>query len=77
MLRIESTQIFGKTIRPAPWGTEIHELPCLVFDDRASTLARFCVVTVKNDILTAKTTKGLRRACEKAGLVWSEDFYIP
>jgi hypothetical protein len=76
MLRIESDQIFGKTIRPAPQGTESHELLCLVFDDRASAF-RFCVVTVRGDILTAKTMKGLRRACEKAGLVWSEDFYMP
>jgi hypothetical protein len=77
MLRISSDQIKGKVIRPAPWGTEVHKLPCLVFEDTACTFCAFSVVTVKDEIITAKTTRGLKGSALRAGLAWSENYYVP
>lgn len=77
MWRIESDQIKGKVIRPAPLGTEAHQMRCVVFEDTPETLVRFSVVTVKDEILTAKTMRGLKGAATRAGLVWSDNFYIP
>ncbi len=77
MLRIEADQIKGKTIRPAPMGTEVHHMRCLVYEDIPGSLVPFCVVTVNDEILTAKTMRGLKGAAARAGLVWSERQYLP
>ena len=77
MWRIEADQIKGKVIRPAPMGTEAHQLRCVVYEDTPEASIRFSVVTVNDEILTAKTMRGLKGAAKRAGLVWSESFYIP
>jgi hypothetical protein len=76
MWRIEADQIKGKVIRPAPMGTEAHQMLCVVYEDAPEALIRFSVVTVKDEVLTAKTMRGLKGAATRAGLVWSEHFYI-
>lgn len=77
MCRIDAKQIGGKVIRPAPTGTEAHKMPCLVYEDPSSEMCRFSVVTINDRILTAKTVRGLKGAARRAGLVWSERFYMP
>lgn len=77
MLRIEADQIKGKAVRPAPMGTETHQARCLVYEDAPGSLAPFCLVTVKDQVLTAKTMRGLKGAAARAGLVWSEHHYLP
>ena len=76
MWRIDANEIKNKAIRPAPMGTEVHKLPCLVFEDSESSI-RFCVVTLKDEILTAKTMRGLKGVTQRAGLIWSENIYMP
>lgn len=77
MWNIEADEIKGKVIRPAPMGIEAHQNLCVVWEDAPEALIRFLVVTVKGEVLTAKTMSGLKGAATRAGLVWSEYFYIP
>jgi hypothetical protein len=77
MWSIEANQIKGKVIRPAPMGTETHPVRCVVYEDAPDASIQFSVVRIKNKILTAKTMRGLKGAATRAGLVWSENLYIP
>ena len=58
--RVQADSIHGKVVLPAPWGTEFHRFPCLVFHEPASELAPYSVVEVKETVLTAKTARGLK-----------------
>lgn len=77
MWRVEANQIKGKVIRPAPMGTEAYRMPCLVYEALPEAMIKFSVVTIKNEILTAKTMRGLKGSAMRAGLVWSENLYMP
>jgi hypothetical protein len=77
MWRIDVGQIQGREIRPAPIGTEAHNMPCLVYEAPPEYSVRFSVVTKNGELLTAKTIEGLKGVATQAGLVWTERLYMP
>ena len=78
MWSIDATGIKGQTVRPAPFGIEGDEQPKLVWEDpNPNAMIRFCQVDIDSKPITAKTLMGLQMAAEKAGLVYSDDAYLP
>lgn len=78
MWKIEADQIKGEVIRPAPMGTESDRVMCLVYEDESPEVSiKHSVVTTRGMVITAKTLRGLKGATKRAGLVWSESYYMP
>lgn len=77
MWQIEINQLAGKKIRPAPIGTELHKVRCMVFEDETSDFAKFSVIVKNGEVITAKTMRGLKGIATRAGLIWTENYYVP